>query len=197
MMPNKQNTMFRIVTIGDESVGKTSITSYLIDRTFNQYEPSTVGANYQTYTVKTPEEDVVLQIWDTAGQEKFKSLSPIYFRNSAAALVVFSLVNKNSFMKLNDWITSFREVAGANAIVYVIANKADLPESFEVPLIQVEEWATNNGYKFYVTSAKTGQNIEKVFTDLAYDIKQNDVQSTTQQKSHLKATEDPDSGACC
>lgn len=196
-MPNRQNTIFRIVTIGDESVGKTSITSYLIDRTFNQYEPSTVGANYQTYTVKTPEEDVVLQIWDTAGQEKFKSLSPIYFRNSAAALVVFSLVNKNSFMKLNDWITSFREVAGANAIVYVIANKADLPESFEVPLIQAEEWATNNGYKFYLTSAKTGQNIEKVFTDLAYDIKQNDVQSTTQQKSHLKPTEDPDSGACC
>ncbi|EAY17235.1 small GTP-binding protein, putative [Trichomonas vaginalis G3] len=197
MLSKQSNQQLRVVTIGDESVGKTSITSYLIDKTFNQYEPSTVGANYQMFTVKQPDDDIVLQIWDTAGQEKFKSLSPIYFRNANAAVVVFSLVNKNSYIKLNNWVTSFREVAGNDALVYVVANKSDLQEEFEVSLLQAEEWATNGGFKFYVTSAKTGQNIEKLFTDIAIDLKTANANANVLRQSRLKSEVNTDSSPCC
>lgn len=196
MLRNHDNVPLRIVTIGDASVGKTSITSYLIDKAFNPFEPSTVGANYQTYSVSLPDERVDLQIWDTAGQEKFKSLGHIYFRNAAAAVVVFSLANRDSFLRLEEWICSFKEAAGNNAIVYIAANKADLDEDFEISAQKAEEWATKEGYKFYMTSAKTGLNIDKMFEDLATDVKNSDIHSTILKRTTIKI-EESTRDVCC
>ena len=195
MIADGSSPPLRIVTIGDESVGKTSLTSRLVDKTFNQYEPSTVGANYQTHTVSANGQFIVLQVWDTAGQEKFKSLSPIYFRNALAAVVVFSLVNRRSFEKLSDWASSFREVAGQQALVYIVANKLDLSDQYEVQIDEGREWAENHGFKFFATSAKTGENVNKLFTEIALDLQNS--QSLIQMQVKEQPKEIERKQGCC
>ena len=195
MLADSSSAPLRVVTIGDASVGKTSLTSRLVDKTFNQFEPSTVGANYQTHTVSANGEFIVLQIWDTAGQEKFKSLSPIYFRNALAAVVVFSLVNRRSFEKLNDWIKSFKDVAGEQALVYIAANKKDLVEDYEISIEEAKEWAESQGFKFFATSAKTGENVNELFTELAIDLQKSQTVMQVQIKSSPKEKEE--GSGCC
>ena len=186
---------FRAVTIGDTSVGKTSITNRLIDDTFNKFEPSTIGANYQPYISVVNNQKVEIQIWDTAGQEKFKSLAPIYFRNASAAVAVFSLTSHSSFEGIDRWITNFIETAGQSAIVYVAANKSDCIDEIEVSVEEARNYAQERGYKFFVTSAKTGENIKEMFESLAFDL-----QKTKEKKESLeKAAISPkkDKGNCC
>lgn len=174
MITNPTDSPLRIVTIGEESVGKTSITNRLVEGTFNPYEPGTIGANYQQYSRVINNEKLDIQIWDTAGQEKFKSLSPIYFRNAAAAVVVFALTSKTSFQNLNTWIGSFTDAAGNDALIYIAANKSDLVDDFEVTYEEAQEWADAHKYKIFYTSAKNGEGIEPLFDELTlqlYEIK--------------------------
>lgn len=169
---NVDNTSrHRLVLIGDSSVGKTCILAQLIDHKFSQNEAATVGANSQIYfeciSKDKKECRVEIQIWDTAGQEKFRSLGPIYFRNASAALAVFDMTNKKSFDNLDGWIKPFRDVAGENAKVYVVANKSDLTDEIQVPFSEAQLYAEKQGFAVYETSAKTGKNIQKMFYDIA------------------------------
>ena len=186
---------FRAVTIGDTSVGKTSITNRLIDDKFNQFEPPTIGANYQPYISVVNEQKVEIQIWDTAGQEKFKSLAPIYFRNASAAIAVFSLTSRPSFIGIDKWINDFIDTAGSSALVFLAANKCDCEEEITVPIEEAKNYAEEKGYKFFVTSAKTGQGIHELFEQLAADL-----QKTKEKRESLsKAPVSPkkDKGPCC
>lgn len=170
MITGQSAMPLRVVTIGEEAVGKTSITSRLIDDKFNPYEPGTVGASYQQYSETIDSHRVEIQIWDTAGQEKFKSLSPIYFRNAAAAVCVFSLTSRTSFANIKSWIDSFHDVAGTQALVYIAANKCDLEDEFEVTMDEVREWAEQHHLKVFQTSAKTGAGILPMFRALAEEL---------------------------
>ena len=196
MITSQSDSPFRVVTIGEESVGKTSITNRLVGDNFNPYEPGTIGANYQQYTEIVNEAKVDVQIWDTAGQEKFKSLGPIYFRNAAAAVVVFSLTSKTSFDKIDYWIESFRNVAGPDAIIYIVANKTDLTSDFQVDLEEAKDWASANNYKIYATSAKTGEGIHELFSQLAEELYLAKLaRNNNQGKQELRITNS--GNACC
>ena len=164
----------RLVLIGDSSVGKTCIRAQLIDHKFSQNEAATVGANSQIYieSINRDKKEckAEIQIWDTAGQEKFRSLGPIYFRNASGALAVFDMTNRTTFEHLGKWIESFRNVAGENALVYIVANKADLTEEIQIPFSEAKSFADKHGFMIYETSAKTGQNIQKMFYEIANQI---------------------------
>ncbi|OHT00055.1 small GTP-binding protein [Tritrichomonas foetus] len=191
MITDRTDSPLRVVTIGEESVGKTSITKCFIDNAFNPFEPGTIGANYQQYSHTVNGETIDVQIWDTAGQEKFKSLAPIYFRNAAAAVVVFSLTSKSSFNKLQDWINSFTEIVGSSALIVLAANKSDLLGEIEVEMSEAKEWAESRNYPLYVTSAKTGEGVRDLFIDLAeklLDVKESHVNLISQAKK---------SSGCC
>ena len=163
----------RVVVIGDPSVGKTSILNQLIDKTFNPYEHSTIGANYQFYTQDVDGTRVEIQIWDTAGQEKFRSLGPIYFRNSIGALAVYDITNRDSFNNLQEWIRTFTEVAGSDVIICIVGNKCDLPQRV-VTMQEAEEFlkssANPQNYLFFETSAKTGLGVNELFLRLAEEL---------------------------
>ncbi|OHT01720.1 small GTP-binding protein [Tritrichomonas foetus] len=186
MITSQADPPFRVVTIGEESVGKTSITNRLVGDNFNPYEPGTIGANYQQYKEEIDGNKVEIQIWDTAGQEKFKSLSPIYFRNAAAAVVVFSLTSKSSFSRLRDWIDSFTEIAGTNTIIFLAGNKTDLDSEFEVNIDEAKDWAQSHSYKMYLTSAKTGDGIHELFSDLAKELLREKLAKNPQVKQESK-----------
>jgi small GTP-binding protein len=194
MITPQATSVHRVVTVGEESVGKTSITSRLIDDTFNQYEPGTVGANYQQYSEEIEGTKMDVQIWDTAGQEKFKSLSPLYFRNAAAAVCVFSLTSKASFVNLKGCIDDFVKVAGTSASVFIAANKCDLVDEFEVAMDEAVEWAQANRYPIFKTSAKTGEGIKEMFKELLAELYRTRVKG--RMNLSLKGNKNQKSGCC-
>ncbi|OHT15605.1 small GTP-binding protein [Tritrichomonas foetus] len=190
---------FRIVTIGDGSVGKTSIIVRLVENRFNAYEAATIGANFQTYIQIVEGIKIEMQIWDTAGQEKFKSLNTAYYRNAAAAIAVFSLTSRDTFTNLSKEIETFYSVAGPNAIVFASANKSDLSDEFEVQIKEAKEWAKTRGFHLYFTSAKTGDNIPLLFNDLSlelYKIYQSKFTASFQQNKSLVPIAEVKKGCC-
>ena len=160
----------RVVLIGDPSVGKTSILSQLVDRKFDPCEESTIGANYQIYIEEVDGVKVEIQIWDTAGQEKFKSLGPIYFRNALGAIAVYDVTMPNSFDHVEEWLDSFCSVVGTNAVMFVVGNKIDKEEDRKISFEDAKTWAEKRGCIACETSAKTGEGVEPLFTMLAKEL---------------------------
>jgi small GTP-binding protein len=158
----------RVVTVGDASVGKTSMVSQLIEHTFRLDESATIGANFREFSRRVQGTRIELQIWDTAGQEKFRSLTPIYFRNAQAAVAVFAMDNEQSFDSLKAQISNFLAIA-PDAIVYIAGNKTDIRRE-AVKRDEAVAFAQAQGYRIYFTSAKTGDAIERMFTDLCGEL---------------------------
>ena len=196
MIAQKECIQCRVVVIGDASVGKTSILNQLVEHKFNQYEPSTVGANYQLFVKEADGIKIEVQIWDTAGQEKFRSLGPIYFRNAVGALAVFSLNNRNSFHNLDDWINTFTEVAGTEATIAIAANKSDLINEYEISIKEAQDWANERGYIFEATSAKTSDGVEALFDKLALQLIQNTTSNIKQNSKNLSESSSKQSSCC-
>ena len=165
---------FKIITIGDSDVGKTSIIRRYLYNMFDSDNMATIGVNfsYKVITLKN-KVNVKIKLIDTAGQEKFKSLAKSYYKNADAALFVFALNDLDSFNHINDWVKSFKENNGASIPIYLIGNKFDI-ENKTVEQTQIDEFLKEyNTFKYYPASAASGHNIEKVFSDLAEEINKN------------------------
>jgi small GTP-binding protein len=156
---------FRTVMIGDAAVGKTSILNKFLRDVFDQHELNTVGVFYDFFSRFRNGREIEVELWDTAGQEEYRALGPIYFRNATAALVVFDVTSSESFLHVNEWIQSFRDVTGDNTIVIIIGNKCDL-ENREVEPQTARDWAANRKCSYHETSAATGMGIDPLFEAL-------------------------------
>lgn len=194
MKGDLRSPVYRIVVVGDESVGKTSMVNTLISQVFNENEPSTVGSNFQSYISFVDSRRIELQIWDTAGQEKYRALGPIYYRNSLGAIVVFSLTSHHSFESLQSWINGFRDSTGENTLVYIAANKSDLEDAYEVDYEQAVSWAESHGYKIFRTSAKTKAGVNELFDAIASDLYSCHIVTDPQIKRQQL---EPGKSSCC
>jgi small GTP-binding protein len=190
--------VFRVVLIGDSSVGKTSLVKRFLHNEFSLNETNTIGASYETYTEVRDGFSMELQIWDTAGQEKFKSLGPIYYREASAAIAVFDLSNAATFEALSGWIDNFRSVAGADALVVVVGNKLDLVDLQKVTLEEAEQWCGNHEFGFVAASAKTAAGVADVFDRLLVMLaeRRDDTTSHGVQRFVAPPLEPPSSGGC-
>jgi small GTP-binding protein len=139
-------------------------------RHFNQYETPTVVSNFHIYTGDVKGTGVELQIWDTARQEEFCSLGPIYYRNSLAALVVYDCTWRPSFEHLGQWIKEFTENGGRQTAIAVAGNKIDFADRINVTWPETMEWARAHGCLVGQTSAKTGQGVRILFNELVQEI---------------------------
>jgi small GTP-binding protein len=166
-MNRSRDTIFRVVTIGDSSVGKTSILSQLVHAEFDPNATATVAAEFVHHTKQVEGQDYEMQIWDTAGAEMFRSLGPIYYRNAVGAIVVFDLSNPRSFENLSSWISAFLSWSEKNPVIIVLGNKLDLTEVLKVSELSASEWAESNGYSYFSTSAKTGIGIHEALFHMA------------------------------
>ncbi|KAH6608126.1 secretion-related small GTPase [Trichoderma cornu-damae] len=129
-------------------------------------------------TSGTPQKHMKLSLWDTAGQETYKSVTRSYFRGASGALLVFDLSRKATFQHVTDWLNDLRQIAEPDIVIVLVGNKADLTQQEdnkrEVTREEAEEWARRNGILEYVeTSAKSGENVEKAFMRVAERIYQN------------------------
>jgi small GTP-binding protein len=163
MLIDDGTIVFRVVLIGESSVGKTSLVNRFRHSTFNSNEQNTIGASYETWSEVRNGLHFELQIWDTAGQEKFRSLGPVYYRDAAAALAVFDVTNLATFQRLEEWITSFRNIAGHETVIVVVGNKVDLVDAQRISEAEAKQWCGDQGLDFMQASAKTGSGVAEVF----------------------------------
>lgn len=164
--------VFKVIAVGDGSVGKTSITIRFCEGKFSQEYLMTIGANFgvKQNTVSFGEEnkDIKLQIWDTGGQERFSPIRELYYKGALGALVVFDVTNRESFDHVPNW---FREVRKnvSNIPLTLIGNKIDIPNrvvSYDEGMLMARRCAA----PYRETSAKTGERIDDVFLELSYRI---------------------------
>ena len=158
----------KVVLIGDSMVGKTSILTRLLKGCFKDNYFSTVGTGCGIYSSTDGIDKTNLQIWDTAGQEKYRSLGKIFYQNAEAAILVISQTNPWTEENANNWLKNFREVAGDHPYVIVVASQTDISQ---INSKLISNWAKCNDLTFIETSAKTGQGIKELFEIIALYIR--------------------------
>ncbi len=162
---------FRVVLLGEATVGKTSLLRRFTENAFDEEYKQTIGTTFSTKDVDFVDEDgekrlVKLVIWDMGGQATYKELRRQYMKGAAAAVIVYDVTQPETFMAMNTWYESFREVS-PNAIVVICANKVDLEDKRMVPIQPGEMLRDWYQAAYFETSAKTGIKVEDVFAKVA------------------------------
>jgi small GTP-binding protein len=162
---NDDTTPFKVPLIGDANAGKTSILTRFTTDSFISDSSPTVGVSTVNLTFHIRGQKVDLSIWDTAGQEKFRSLVPLYARHASIMILVFDISNTVNFSSLDDWLTKIRNDMGVNCPLLLCANKIDLPAGISVD--SVKDWAEKNQCLPIFTSAMTGEGVNQLFNEAA------------------------------
>ncbi|KAJ5071690.1 ras-related protein rab-5c [Anaeramoeba ignava] len=174
----------KLVLLGESAVGKSSIVLRFCKGQFFSNQEPTIGAAFLSQKIKVGNSMIKLQIWDTAGQERYHSLAPMYYRGSAAAIVVYDITSKDSFERAKVWVEELASQATSNILIALAGNKVDLENQRVVSYKEGEKYAEELGLIFCETSAKSGQGITLLFTDIAERL-------STEQKQEQEPVESP------
>jgi len=158
---------FKLVLLGEQSVGKTSLITRFMYDTFDSSYQATIGIDFLSKTMYLEDRTVRLQLWDTAGQERFRSLIPSYIRDSSVAVVVYDITNRASFQNTSKWMDDVISERGNDVIIVLVGNKTDLNEKREVTTDEGEKRAKEFNGMFIETSAKAGHNVKTLFKKIA------------------------------
>ena len=159
---------FKLIVIGDSGVGKSCLTNNAIKNTFDDAYNATVGFEFFTFNIRFNGKVVKLQIWDTCGQEVYRSLITNFYRNSSLAMMVYSINSKESFDNVEMWLRELRTHSNPDVKVFLIGNKSDLEAEREVTTEQGENFYKQNNLSLFMeSSAKTGFNTQKIFVKAA------------------------------
>ncbi|KAF2671983.1 ras-domain-containing protein [Microthyrium microscopicum] len=158
---------FKLVFLGEQSVGKTSLITRFMYDTFDNTYQATIGIDFLSKTMYLDDRTVRLQLWDTAGQERFRSLIPSYIRDSSVAVVVYDVTNAKTFEQTRKWVDDVRGERGNDVIIVLVGNKTDLADKRQVTEEAGQEEAKKNNLMFIETSAKVGHNVKLLFKRIA------------------------------
>ena len=159
----------KILILGESTVGKTNILTMFMDKKFNPNHMTTTGIDLKTTNIELKNKKIRIQIWDTCGQEKYKSITKNLFLKVQGILAVYDITNRNSFSNLKNWIKSVKSDANHSKLL-IIGNKSDLEEQREVPKNEAIEYAKEENIEYLETSCKTGENINKAITLICEEI---------------------------
>ena len=192
---------FKILTLGDSSVGKTSFILKFIEDKFSLNYIATIGLDYKHKKINLSSgETVGLRIFDTAGQERFKSISLNFIKNANGILLIYDISNKETFDSVKGWMSSIKNAANENISIVLVGNKCDLEEKREVTKDAGEEKAKEYNVPFFETSCKEGINISETFQKLAEEIiknKGNDIGNEGEVISKENAKKMNKKSGCC
>jgi len=172
MMEHGTNSLrkFKVIFLGDMSVGKTSLIARYLHDDFAEKVDATVGMDFQSKNVEVGDTTIRLQLWDTAGQERFHSLVTSYIRDAAAAVIVYDISNLASYENTSSWLQAVCDARGDDVVVCLVGNKSDLATNVgkrAVGLEDARQKASEVGALFAETSAKSGENVADIFAQLA------------------------------
>lgn len=157
---------FKVVLLGEGCVGKTSLVLRYVEDKFNAKHITTLQASFLNKKINVDGKAVRISIWDTAGQEKFHALGPIYYRSSNGAILVYDITDEDSFQKVKNWIKELRKMLGADIVLAIVGNKIDLQKDRNVSQEMAESYAQSVGATLFETSAKNNVGVEDVFLSL-------------------------------
>ena len=156
------NYLIKFIIIGDAAVGKSNLLVRYTSGQFKEEYQLTIGVEFGSNNVIIGDNTYRIQIWDTAGQENFRSITRSYYKNTACAIIVYEISNKKSFENISSWIEECKNTAPKSILMVLVGNKCDL-DNREVTEEEGREFAEKNGMLFFETSAKTGKNVEELF----------------------------------
>ena len=160
-----------MIIIGDTAVGKSCLLNRLTRNDFKQEHQITIGLEFGYFQVTLENQIVKAQIWDTAGQESFKSVTRVFYRGAHAVFLTYDITREETFFNAQDWLKEVVENASEDVVVYLVGNKAELESQREVQFEAAVEFAKNHKIAMvFETSAKTGNNVEDVFTCAIKDV---------------------------
>lgn len=154
----------KAILLGNTNVGKTSILGRIMDN-YIENPQQTIGAVYSIKNLKYENKDITMEIWDTAGQEKYHCLAPIYYHNTDIVFLVYSIDDNESFSIIDFWVNSLNDSSQTPDLIFLIANKIDL--TVNVPRQKGIEKAENIGAIYYEVSAKTGNGVSDLLNTVA------------------------------
>jgi Ras-related protein Rab-2A len=161
------NYLYKYIVIGDSFVGKSCIVAKYIHGGFDEEFKTTIGIEFGSKDLTINGKVYRIQIWDTAGQETFRSITRAYYKNSVCSFIVYDVTNRQSFLNVQDWFNECKKQTPKTAMMVLVGNKIDLNNKREVSYEEGENFAKNNSMLFYETSAKNGDNIENMFYESA------------------------------
>lgn len=165
---DKYQYLFSVCLIGDANVGKTSLLTRYCDNVFKEKYSNTIGVDFRIVSLKLKDVKVKLHLWDTAGQERFRSIAVNYFRNVHGFFFVFDLSCKESYEHIINWVELAKTYNKHKMINFLVGNKSDLER--QVSEKEVIEFAENNNFVYFETSAKADHNVEKAFHYMTYKL---------------------------
>ena len=169
----KYDYLIKYIIIGDTYVGKSNLLIKFTHGIFKEEYEATIGVEFGIKNIDIENKRYQIQIWDTAGQENFKSITKGYYKNSACAIIVYDITSRETFNNVINWIDECKNLCPKNVFMVLVGNKSDLEDKRLVTTEEGKELAEEYGIAFYETSAKTGDNVEFVFVKSAEEIAEN------------------------
>ena len=166
-----EDCVYKVLLLGDTTVGKTCFLMKYTDKTFQEGHISTIGLDYRLKSmVLKSGKNIKLQIWDTAGQDRFRAITKNYYKGANGIILIYDVTSQKTFDNVKNWVTQIREEASKNVIVYLCGNKIDKKEFRVINNEDGVKMAQEFGFPFHETSAKEGININETFEDLVEKI---------------------------
>ena len=164
----EQEITLKILLIGDSYVGKTSLLLQYIDRECPENHMATIGVEFKDKIVQINKKNVKLQVWDTSGQERYRSITKNFYRNADGVMFICDVTKENTFENIKNWlIDSEQNSNNSNFKKILVGNKIDLQKERVIDKEKLENFASKKGMNFYEASAKEGTNVDLIFTELA------------------------------
>ncbi|XP_065919136.1 ras-related protein ORAB-1-like isoform X2 [Dysidea avara] len=162
---------FKVVVIGDARVGKSCLLQRFMNDTYDDNYTFTIGVDYNHKTIDLDEETIKLQVWDSGGQERFRTLTSAYYRGADGIIVVYDVTDQESFTSVKQWLEEVDKYASTNVSKLLIGNKCDLTDKRVVDFTTAKEHADQLHIPFLETSARASINVKEAFMTIASEIK--------------------------
>jgi small GTP-binding protein len=166
--------IYKILLLGDSSVGKTCFLMRYTDNTFQDIHMSTIGLDYKLKNVQLENGKMVkIQVWDTAGQDRFRSITKNYYKGAHGIILIYDVTEQKSFDNVKNWMAQIKEEVSERVSIVLVGNKIDDEDNRKISTEQGESMAKDYEIMFFECSAKTGQNIDEIFNNLVKKVVEN------------------------
>ena len=172
-MEDNYDLTLKILIVGDSSVGKTNFMTRFIENKFSEGYMTTSGIDLQTTDIQIKNKKIRIQLWDTAGQEKYKSITKNLFLKVMAAIIIYDITSEKSYINCRMWVQMIKEECGSHMKIIIVGNKSDLNDQRKIDEEEVMNYAKEQNTQYIETSCKTGENIRKAVSILCEKIMEN------------------------